>query len=124
MNGRVEVLHDKVWILQGDVISHQVEQEPGRVVVLRVHVALESGQHGGLEHLVLGPRAARARQVLGHLQTLGLFQNLPREEVGEAGRGRVRDQVAEQALPDALEEIGTLFKEVLKYSHSVFKLSL
>ena len=102
VDGGVEVLHDEVRVLERHVVGDEVEQEPRGVVVLGVDVGLEGLEHVRLELLVLGPGAAGARQVLGHLEALGVLEDLPGQEVGGAGGRVVADEVAEETLVNAL----------------------
>ena len=59
-------------------------------------------ENGRSDSVTLGPGRARPGKVLGHLQSFGLLQDLPGQEVAQLSLLLVRDQVAKEAIPDAL----------------------
>ena len=59
--------------------------------------------NGRSEAVIRGPGGASSGEVLGHLLLLRLFEDLPRQEVAKVALLFVGDQVAKEAVPDALK---------------------
>ena len=120
MDAGVEVLHDEVRVLQGEVHGDEGEQQPGVVVVVGADVGLEHVQDGGpknsalvivlkgkrsidvLEDALLGPSTTGARKVLGHLELLGVVKDAPGQEVPVLAAVGEGNEIAKQTFPHIL----------------------